>query len=34
MFRLFNVFDASNREGLTNEADMSFPAKRVARALH
>jgi len=32
-FRLFNVIDDFNREGLTIEADFSLPALRVIRAL-
>ena len=32
-YRLFNVIDELNREGLTNEADFSLPAIRVIRAL-
>jgi len=32
-FRLFNVIDDFNREGLTIEADFSLPAIRVIRAL-
>lgn len=32
-FRLFNVIDDFNREGLTIEADFSLPAPRVIRAL-
>lgn len=32
-FRLFNVLDDFNREGLTIEADLSLPAARVIRAL-
>jgi putative transposase len=31
-FRLFNVIDDFNREGLTVEADLSLPAERVVRA--
>ena len=32
-FRLFNVIDDFNREGLTIEADFSLPAERVIRTL-
>ncbi len=32
-FRLFNVLDDFNREGLTIEVDLSLPAARVVRAL-
>ena len=32
-FRLFNVLDDFNREGLGIEADFSLPAERVIRAL-
>jgi len=32
-YRLFNVIDDFNREGLTIEADFSLPAPRVIRAL-
>ncbi len=32
-FRLFNVLDDFNREGLLIEADLSLPAVRVVRAL-
>jgi putative transposase len=32
-FRLFNVLDDFNREGLAIEADLSLPAMRVIRAL-
>ena len=32
-FRLFNVIDDHNREGLTIDADLSLPARRVIRAL-
>ena len=32
-FRLFNVIDDHNREGLTIDADLSLPATRVIRAL-
>ena len=32
-FRLFNVLDDFNREGLIIEADLSLPAARVVRAL-
>lgn len=32
-FRLFNVLDDFNREGLVIEADLSLPAARVIRAL-
>ncbi len=32
-FRLFNVLDEFNREGLIIEADLSLPAARVVRAL-
>ena len=32
-YRLFNVIDDFNREGLTIEADFSLPAERVIRAL-
>ena len=32
-FRLFNVLDDFNREGLAIEADLSLPAARVIRAL-
>jgi len=32
-FRLFNLIDDFNREGLTIEADFSLPAQRVIRAL-
>jgi len=32
-YRLFNVIDDFNREGLTIEADFSLPAIRVIRAL-
>ncbi|BAH37751.1 putative transposase orfB for insertion sequence element [Gemmatimonas aurantiaca T-27] len=33
-FRLFNVIDDFNREGLLIEADLSLPAERVVRALN
>ena len=33
-FRLFNLIDDYNREGLTIEADFSLPAERVIRALN
>ena len=33
-YRLFNVIDDSNREGLTIEVDFSLPASRVIRALN
>lgn len=32
-YRLFNVLDDFNREGLTIEVDLSLPAERVTRAL-
>lgn len=32
-FRLFNVIDDHNREGLAMDADMSLPAERVIRSL-
>ncbi len=32
-FRLFNVIDDFNREGLAMEVDLSLPANRVVRAL-
>jgi putative transposase len=32
-YRLFNVIDDFNREGLTIEVDFSLPAERVVRAL-
>ena len=32
-FRLFNVLDDCNREGLAIEVDRSLPAARVVRAL-
>ncbi len=32
-FRLFNVIDDFNREGLAMEVDLSLPAHRVVRAL-
>ena len=32
-YRLFNVIDDYNREGLCNEVDLSLPSTRVARAL-
>ena len=32
-FRLFNVIDDFNREGLTIDVDFSLPAERVVRAL-
>ena len=32
-YRLFNVIDDFNREGLAIEADFSLPAQRVIRAL-
>ncbi len=32
-FRLFNVLDDFNREGLAIEVDFSLPAERVVRAL-
>ena len=32
-YRLFNVIDDFNREGLTIEVDFSLPASRVVRAL-
>ena len=32
-FRLFNVIDDFNREGLAMEVDLSLPAERVVRAL-
>lgn len=32
-FRLFNVLDDDNREGLTIEVDFSLPSARVIRAL-
>ena len=32
-FRLFNVIDEINREGLTIDVDFSLPAERVVRAL-
>lgn len=32
-FRLFNVIDDDNREGLTIEVDFSLPSERVTRAL-
>jgi len=32
-FRLFNVLDDFNREGLAMEIDLSLPAERVVRAL-
>jgi putative transposase len=33
-YRLFNVIDDFNREGLAIEADFSLPAERVIRALN
>ena len=33
-FRLFNVIDDFNREGLTIDADLSLPAERVIRSLN
>jgi putative transposase len=33
-FRLFNVIDDFNREGLGIEVDLSLPAERVVRALN
>ncbi len=32
-YRLFNVLDDFNREGLAIEVDLSLPAARVVRAL-
>ena len=32
-FRLFNVLDDFNREGLAIEVDLSLPSARVIRAL-
>jgi putative transposase len=32
-YRLFNVIDDFNREGLTIDVDFSLPAERVRRAL-
>lgn len=32
-YRLFNVIDDFNREGLTIEVDFSLPASRVVRAI-
>ncbi len=32
-YRLFNVIDDFNREGLTIDVDLSLPAERVVRAL-
>jgi putative transposase len=32
-FRLFNVIDEDNREGLGIEIDFSLPAERVIRSL-
>lgn len=32
-FRLFNVLDDLNREGLAIEADLSLPSARVIRTL-
>ncbi len=32
-YRLFNVIDDCNREGLGIEVDFSLPAERVIRAL-
>ncbi len=32
-FRLFNVLDDFNREGLTIEVDLSLPSTRVIRSL-
>lgn len=32
-YRLFNVIDDFNREGLGTEVDLSLPAERVVRAL-
>jgi putative transposase len=32
-YRLFNVIDDYNREGLGIEVDLSFPSERVVRAL-
>jgi len=32
-YRLFNVIDDFNREGLGIEVDLSLPAERVIRAL-
>ena len=33
-FRLLNVLDDLNREGLGIEVDFSLPAERVIRSLH
>ena len=33
-FRLFNVIDDFNREGLVIDIDLSLPAERVVRALN
>ena len=33
-FRLLNVLDAFNREGLGIEVDFSLPAERVVRSLN
>ena len=33
-YRLFNVLDDFNREGLAIEVDLSLPAERVIRALN
>ena len=33
-YRLFNVLDDFNREGLAIEVDLSLPAERVVRALN
>jgi putative transposase len=32
-FRLFNVIDDSNREGLAIDVNLSLPAERVKRSL-
>lgn len=32
-FRLFNVIDAFNKEGLAIDVDLSLPASRVIRSL-
>ena len=33
-YRLFNVIDDFNREGLTIDVDFSLPAERVKRSLN
>ncbi|ASQ44804.1 Integrase core domain protein [Legionella clemsonensis] len=33
-YRLFNVIDDFNREGLAIEVDLSLPAERVVRTLN